>query len=291
MTPRAPRSRDPLELLLLGAWLALLLLLGSCSGNSGVSTAVNITWSSINFKTLLLWEPEPTNYVYTVEIDGQLSDRKKACIHTRNTECDVTNLLKNVKDSYVARIYSEVPYQNDDYNTPPYEVSPSFTPYAQTEIGIPTIKQFEQIDKTLIIEILDPLTPYRFENGSFQTIRDVFKDDLEYTVYYWKDQSSGKKWSTKRSNQFELNVDEGENYCFYVQATVRSNSKSRDSPKSMDRCTSIKREELDRLDLDTILIIAAVAAGVIVLVIILSVVAYKCTRPKATKKENIPPNL
>ncbi|KAH0618400.1 hypothetical protein JD844_017554 [Phrynosoma platyrhinos] len=156
---------------------------------------------------------------------------------------------------------------------------------------MPTIKHFEQIDKTLKIEILDPLTPYRFDNGSFQTIRDIFKDNLEYTVYYWKDQSTGKKWSTKRSSQFELSVDEGKSYCFYVQATVTSNSKSRESPKSIEKCTSIKREELDSLNLDTVLIIAAIAAGVIVLVIILSVVAYKCRRPKATKKENIPPNL
>nr|XP_060629944.1 tissue factor [Anolis sagrei ordinatus] len=284
----AKTGRAEVAPMLLGALLALLRF---GSGNADLLTASNITWSSINFKTLLHWEPEPTNYVYTVEIDGDLSNRKKTCIHTRNTECDVTNLLKNVKDTYIARIYSEVPDQDNDFNTPPYEVSPRFTPYEQTEIGMPAISYFEQIGKTLKIEISDPLTPYRFNNGSFQTIRDIFKDKLEYTVYYWKDQSTGKKWSTKRSNQFELNIDEGKSYCFYVQATITSNSRSRESPKSIEKCTSVKREDLDGLDLDTILIIAGVAAGAIILVIILSVVAYKCTRRKAIKKENMPPNL
>ncbi|KAJ7332475.1 hypothetical protein JRQ81_014655 [Phrynocephalus forsythii] len=283
-----PCSRRAL-LLLLCALLSL--LRRSSAGNSRVQTAVNITWSSINFKTLLQWEPEPINYVYTVEIDGNLMNRDKTCIHTTKTECDVTNMMKNVRDTYIARIYSEVPYEEDNYDTPPYGVSLPFIPYDQTEIGIPTIKYFEQRDKTLKIEIADPLIPYRSENGSFQTIRDIFKDDLKYTVYYWKDQSTGKKMSTERSNQFELSVDKGKSYCFYVQATVTSGSGSRNSPKSIEKCTS--QEDLNRLDLDTILIIVAIATGVLLLMIILAVVVCKCAKAKAAakKKEDMPPNL
>ncbi|XP_020644383.3 tissue factor isoform X1 [Pogona vitticeps] len=271
----------------------LSLLLRFSSGNTRVMTAVNITWSSINFKTLLQWEPEPTNYVYTVEIDGNLSNRDKTCIHTTKTECDVTNMLKNVRDTYTARIYSESPSEEDDYNIPPYGLSSPFKPYDQTEIGMPAIKYFEQKDKTLKIMIADPLTPYRSENGSFQTIRDIFKDDLKYTVYYWKDQSTGKKFVTERSNQFELSVDNGKSYCFYVQATVTTGLGSRNSPKSTEKCTSINREGLDGLDLDTILIIVAIATGVVLVIIILAVVVYKCTKARAAakKKENIPPNL
>lgn len=60
-------------------------------------------------------------------------NREKTCIHTTKTECDVTNMLKNVRDNYIARIYSEVPEEEDNYNTPPYEVSPSFIPYEQSK--------------------------------------------------------------------------------------------------------------------------------------------------------------
>ncbi|XP_028588566.2 tissue factor [Podarcis muralis] len=273
---------------------ALLYLARLSSGNSEVMKAVNITWSSINFKTILQWEPKPVNYFYTVEIDGDRLVRKKICIHTSATECDVTNALKDVKDVYVARIYSEVPNRDpDDFDIPPYEVSSEFIPYAQTEIGVPTIKSFEQKENTLKVEIADPLTPYRFEgNGSFRSIRDIFKDDLEYTLYYWKDQSTGKKQENTKSNLFEIHIDKEKNYCFYVQATVPSRSTDRSSQKSSVKCTSVRRDELDGLELEVILIIAAVAVGVIALIIILSVVAYKCTRskPAATKKESVPLN-
>ncbi|XP_060132701.1 tissue factor [Zootoca vivipara] len=273
---------------------ALLYLAHLSSGNSEVMKAVNITWSSTNFKTILQWEPNPVNYFYTVEIDGDRLVRKKICIHTSATECDVTKALKDVKDVYVARIYSEVPNRDpDDFDIPPYEVSSEFIPYAQTEIGVPTIKSFEQKERTLKVEIADPLTPYRFEgNGSFRSIRDIFKDDLEYTLYYWKDQSTGKKSEKTKSNLFEISIDKEKNYCFYVQATVPSRSTNRSSQKSSVKCTSVRRDELDGLELEVILIIAAVAVGVIALIIILSVVVYKCTRskPAATKKESVPLN-
>lgn len=274
--------------LLLGALLPLLPL---GSGNSDVQTAVNITWSSTNFKTLLLWEPEPTNYVYTVEIDGDLSDVKKTCIHTTKTECDVTKLLKNVRDSYVARIYSEVPY-SDQTGTPPYEISSPFRPYSQTEIGTLGIKNFEQNDTTLKVVVEDPLTPYRFENKTLKSIRDIFKNDLEYTLHYWKDQSTGRKTAKTKSNQFDIEVDKDSNYCFYVQSTILSRSRDRTSQKSMIKCTSVVNDS-SALEFDMILIIAGTMIGIIILIVILSVVIYKCTKSKdpVKEKENVPLNV
>lgn len=37
-------------------------------GTSEVVVAYNLTWKSINFKTILEWEPKPINHVYTVRI-------------------------------------------------------------------------------------------------------------------------------------------------------------------------------------------------------------------------------
>ncbi|KAJ6658439.1 hypothetical protein lerEdw1_020143 [Lerista edwardsae] len=270
---------------------ALLSLVRPGSGNSDVLTAVNITWSSTNFKTLLLWEPKPTNYVYTVQIDGELSDAKRTCVHTTKTECDVTKLLKNVRDTYTARIFSEVPY-SDTSGTPPYAISSPFRPYSQTEIGTLRIDTFEQNGTTLKVVVEDPLTPYRFENKSLKSIRDIFKNDLEYTLNYWKDQSTGKKIAKTKSNQFDIEVDKDSNYCFYVQATILSRSSDRTSQKSMTTCTSVLNDN-SALELDTILIIAGILVGIIILIVVLSLVIYKCTKSKvpAKEKEHMPLNI
>ncbi|KAG8132668.1 hypothetical protein E2320_010506 [Naja naja] len=254
---------------------AVLALLPSDSG-SAVQTAVNITWSSINFKTLLHWDPKPVGYVYTVEMDGYLLIREKVCIHTDKTECDVTNvILQNLKDTYTARIYSEIPYDEDNFETSPYEISSEFVPYTQTELGTPTVTYFEQKDKILKVKVADPPTPYRV-NGTLQTIRDIFKNDLEYMLYYWKDQSTGKKSAKTKTNQFAVDIDKGKSYCFYVQANIPSRLNNQKT-----------------LDLDTILIIVGAAVGVLILIIVLSVVIYKCTKAKrrSSEKENMPPIL
>lgn len=59
-------------------------------------------------------------------------------------------------------------------------------------LGKPEIKDYSQKGSKLNVVFKDPLTPYRFPNGSFQSIQDIFQHDLEYKLYYWKDQSSGK---------------------------------------------------------------------------------------------------
>lgn len=59
-------------------------------------------------------------------------------------------------------------------------------------LGKPEIQNYTQKGSRLNVVFQDPLTPYTFPNGSFQSIRDIFQHDLEYKLYYWKDQSSGK---------------------------------------------------------------------------------------------------
>nr|XP_006114203.1 tissue factor [Pelodiscus sinensis] len=260
-------------------------------GNSELPTAVNITWSSINFKTILQWQPKPTNYVYTVEISGINSNWEKACIHTEETECDVTDKLGNVKDTYTAHIKSEMLTRSENFEEPSYAISPKFTPYNQTTIGRPGIQTYEQINSKLKVVIEDPLTPYRFSNKSFKSIRDIFKNDLEYTLYYWKDQSTGKKEATTKSNQFEINIDKGKNYCFNVQATVLSRTENRKSQESKVNCTSHQRDILDEYGTEVFIIIAAAAIVILITIIVLSVTLYKCKKTKAAKeKETVPLN-
>uniref|UniRef100_A0A8V5GVZ6 Tissue factor n=1 Tax=Melopsittacus undulatus TaxID=13146 RepID=A0A8V5GVZ6_MELUD len=207
--------------------------------------AVNITWSSINFKTILQWQPKPSGYLYTVEIHGQTSDTKKKCILTAETECDVTDLLRNVRETYTAHILSVASSGMDNFEEPPFAVSEKFTPYNQTVLGKPEIQNYTQKGSKLNVVFQDPLTPYKFPNGSFQSIRDIFQNDLEYKIYYWKDQSSGKKDAITKSHRFEERVDSSKNYCFYIQGIIPSRREKRNGQESMVLCTSIGRNILD----------------------------------------------
>lgn len=262
----------------------LMMLFSVFKGNTELPTAVNITWSSINFKTILQWQPKPSGYFYTVEIHGQTSDTKKKCTLTTETECDVTDALRNVKETYTAHILSVQSTGMDNFEEPPFASSEKFTPYNQTVLGKPEIQHYTQ-DSKLNIVFQDPLTPYMFPNGSFQSIRDIFKHDLEYKLYYWKDQSSGKKDATTKSNTFEISVDNKNNYCFYIQAIIPSRRENRTGQESMVLCTSVGRTILDEYGAEVFIIIAVIAIAVITLAIVLSVILCKRKKAKAAREK------
>ncbi|XP_059710270.1 tissue factor [Haemorhous mexicanus] len=274
--PGMLRATAPPQALLLGA-----LLWHLAAGYTDLPTAVNITWSSINFKTILQWQPKPSGYFYTVEIHGQTSDVKRKCILTSETECDVTDVLRNVKETYTAHILSVEPAEMDNFEEPPFAVSEKFIPYSQTVIGKPEIKDYSQKGSKLNVVFKDPLTPYIFPNGSFLSIQDIFQHDLEYKLYYWKDQSSGKKDVTTKSHNFEVSVDSGKNYCFYVQGIIPSRRENRNGQESMVLCTSVERNILDEYGTEVFIILAVIAVAVITLAIVLPVVL--CKRKKAKK--------
>ncbi|NXE05565.1 TF factor, partial [Lophotis ruficrista] len=254
-------------------------------GNLEVTTAVNITWSSINFKTILQWQPKPLGYFYTVEIHGQTSDTKKKCILTTETECDVTDLLRNVKENYTAHILSVTSSEMDNFEEPPFAVSEKFAPYNQTVLGKPEIQNYTQKGSKLNVVFQDPLTPYTFPNGSFQSVRDIFQHDLEYKLYYWKDQSSGKKYATTKSREFEISVDSTKNYCFYIQGIIPSRKENRNGQESMVLCTSIGRSILDEYGAEVFIIVAVIAIAVITLAIVLSVILCKRKKAKAAREK------
>ncbi|NXD89636.1 TF factor, partial [Chaetorhynchus papuensis] len=250
-------------------------------GYEELPTAVNLTWSSINFKTILQWQPKPSGYFYTVEIHGQTSDIKRKCILTSETECDVTDVLRKAKETYTAHVLSVLPIEMDNFEEPPFAVSEKFTPYSQTIIGKPEIKDYSQNGSKLNVVFRDPFTPYLFPNGSFRSIQDIFQHDLEYKLYYWKDGSSGKKDVTTRSRQFEVSVDSDKNYCFYVQASIPSRRENRVGQESTVFCTGVERSIFDEYGTEVFIIIAVIAVAVITLAIVLPVVL--CKRKKAKK--------
>ncbi|XP_063795923.1 tissue factor isoform X2 [Pseudophryne corroboree] len=216
-------------------------------------TAKDITWSSINFKTIVEWSPKPTNYTYTVEIRDQFSDWKKKCIYTKKTECDVTDVVQNVNYKYDVRIISEIYTQDIIAEEFPYADGPSFSPYEETIIGKPTIESFDfnKEHTKLTVIVKNPLTPYRFPNNTFKSTLDIFKGDFINTVYYRKAGSTGKKEAVSSTNEIVINTEKGESYCFFVRGTVESRKVNRYSQDSNEKCTSSGSNALSGLATST----------------------------------------
>uniref|UniRef100_A0A4W5LWG4 Tissue factor n=1 Tax=Hucho hucho TaxID=62062 RepID=A0A4W5LWG4_9TELE len=204
--------------------------------------AQNVSWLSINFKTLLLWDPEPTNYSYTIEFSviGQNRKKNQHCIRTMETECDLSNSLMDLKAIYSADVLSKpLLGVNSDLIEFPHTRSERFTPYNDTLIGRPEFKIEVSKDKrkiTLYVE--DPLTALFNEHNQQRTIRDVFADELQYKVTFGKATNTGKKTKISASSEIELDrrdVDPGVSYCFNVQAYIPSRSTDKQLGKLSQR--------------------------------------------------------
>lgn len=257
-------------------------------GTTDVVVAYNITWKSTNFKTILEWEPKPINHVYTVQISPRLGNWKNKCFYTTNTECDVTDeIVKNVRETYLARVLSYPADTSSSTVEPPFTNSPEFTPYLETNLGQPTIQSFEQVGTKLNVTVQDARTLVR-ANSAFLSLRDVFGKDLNYTLYYWKASSTGKKKATTNTNGFLIDVDKGENYCFHVQAVILSRRVNQKSPESPIKCTSHEKV----LSTELFFIIGTVMLVIIIFIVVLSVSLHKCRKVRAERsgKENTPLN-
>ncbi|XP_004420871.1 PREDICTED: tissue factor [Ceratotherium simum simum] len=286
-TPTGSRVPCPeaavVRTLLLG-WI--LLQVAGAAGTRDVVAAYNLTWKSTNFKTILEWEPKPINHVYTVEISPRSGNWKRKCFYTTNTECDLTDeVVKDVNQIYTARVSSYPANATGFSGEPPFTNSLEFTPYLETNLGRPAIQSFEQVGTKLNVTVQDARTLLRV-NGTYLSLRDVFGKNLSYTLYYWKASSTGKKTAKTNTNEFLIDVDQGEDYCFNVQAVIPSRRTNQKSLESPIECTSQEKG----VSGETSIIIGAVVIVIIILIVILTVCLYKCRKARAghVGKEHAP---
>uniref|UniRef100_H2S3Y5 Tissue factor n=1 Tax=Takifugu rubripes TaxID=31033 RepID=H2S3Y5_TAKRU len=191
--------------------------------------AYNVTWKSTNFKTVLTWDPKPSHlYSYTVEFFRKVDQDQRRinphCIRSSFPQCDLSNSLTELRSSYMAEILSEPPLgETSELTEFPYSRSPRFCPYNDTDIGKPDFKLEVSADKKKTsLFVTDPLTAL-FKDGRQLNIRDIFSDQLMYKVTYRKNKSTGKKEHISKTNVIELtNLDQGESYCFSIQAYIPS---------------------------------------------------------------------
>ncbi|XP_056290332.1 coagulation factor IIIa [Pseudoliparis swirei] len=251
--------------------------------------AQNVTWKSTNFKTILTWEPEPSeNYSFTVEFSSLSGDKQRSrhCIRSSAALCDLSGSLSDLQACYTADVLSEPPRgASSDIIEFPHTRSPRFCPYKDTDIGRPDFKLQVSDDKkktTLYVE--DPLTAI-FKDGRQLNIRDVFSDQLLYRVTYRRNKSTGRKTYDSRSSAVELvGLDRGESYCFSVQAFIpsRGSHKQLGEP-SATRCSA--HEDQSIFEVYSAGVIAAAIFLVLLLVgLVVAVTVVCCKRRKNARK-------
>ncbi|KAJ8376097.1 hypothetical protein SKAU_G00066770 [Synaphobranchus kaupii] len=265
----------------------LFFLIGEMSGTT-YPQAQDVKWDSLDFKTLLMWGPKPTNYSYTVEFSvvGKSQERNPHCIRTMHTECDLTSLLTELKETYSAVVQSEpLPGKTSDLVEFPFTRSERFSPYKDTKIGKPDFKIEVSKDKRNInLYIKDPVSAI-YKDGRFLNMRDIFTNDLKYRVLYGKAQSTGKRQKDTESNQIELEVDKGKSYCFNVQAYIPSRVHGEElGLLSATKCSPAEdRPFYEEYGIGAIvgiilLLIAAIAIPIVVIVVC-------CKRKSRTRNE------
>ncbi|CAL9687280.1 unnamed protein product [Knipowitschia caucasica] len=253
--------------------------------------AQNVTWKSTNFKTVLMWGPEPgPEYSYTVEFSqvGRDRQRNPHCIQSSNPQCDLSSSLSELNACYTADVLSEppmgAPREIKDY---PYSSSPRFCPYTHTTLLGPSFKlEVSDDHRVTTVHISDPLTAL-FTDSRQLSIRDVFGDDLEYKVTYRRNKSTGKKVATTKSNVVELkSLDHGQSYCFQVQTFIRSRPTATQLGElSPTQCTPYKDPKLtDQYSVGVLA--AAVLLPLLLMGGIIALVVVCCRRRTSQKTQN-----
>uniref|UniRef100_A0A668AVB3 Tissue factor n=1 Tax=Myripristis murdjan TaxID=586833 RepID=A0A668AVB3_9TELE len=205
-----------------------------CSGKDLVPRAENVTWSSLNFKTILTWDPTPTDYTYTVHFAEYVHTHTPTHTHTQcqhglqGNYLDVLLLYR----TYSADIKSEHDVTDDDDDVDdvefPHTYSPKFNPYRESQISAVSFKIQAAENGMVTLNISDLITSVRSrQSGKLLTIREVFNKDLKYKIIYHKAGSTGKRENISDYSIAKLsNLDAGDSYCFKVAAFIPSRAKA-----------------------------------------------------------------
>uniref|UniRef100_A0A3Q2NRD7 Uncharacterized protein n=1 Tax=Fundulus heteroclitus TaxID=8078 RepID=A0A3Q2NRD7_FUNHE len=171
----------------------------SLTSGGSVPTAQNVRWKSLDFKTILTWTVEKSEYTYTVQyFDGENGDWITAqdCIDISEVECDLTKELM---------------------------------PLDRFELIDIIVLEFSLMDvneSTVILNITHPLTSI-IKRQKQQTLKDILQTDLKYKISYYKSGSTGKREKIFDSSTPEMSgLDPGQSYCFMVAAFIPSRPKA-----------------------------------------------------------------
>ncbi|XP_061621188.1 coagulation factor IIIa isoform X3 [Phyllopteryx taeniolatus] len=174
---------------------------------------------------------------------------------------------------------------------PPHPVHQLFDLLPSADIGRPDFKlEVSNNKKKTTLHVTDPLTAL-FKDDHQLNIRDIFLEKLHYKVTYRRNKSSGKKVFISKTSIIELtDLDQGESYCFNVQAFIPS----RNVNKQLGELSQTQCSDDDKHSIFEVYSVGVIATAIllILVLIIITVVAIVCCRRKKTtlktEKEGVP---
>ncbi|XP_059199922.1 tissue factor-like [Centropristis striata] len=260
----------------------------------GPPTADNLKWVSLDFKTILTWTTQPSDYKYTVSYASDDSDWEEGenCIRVSETECDLTKDFRIIDRTYHAQVKTEPATTDYDYDHEefPHTYSTNFNPYKESNISAVnfTVKAIDE--SSVIINITDTLTAIHNSRGKQLSLRDVLRNDLKYKISYYKSGSTGKRDITSDSLTKEvLNLEPGQSYCFMVAAFIPSRATVQQGAWSIQQCTTGDIEILQALSIGAWVGIIFILLTILIIIITVTVLCCKCWRQKNTSQQSSAP--
>ncbi|KAF6720428.1 Tissue factor [Oryzias melastigma] len=253
-------------LLWVGVWMSAFSI---TTADDSAPKPENVRWMSLDFTTILTWTAQPSSHSFTVQYSIDNSDwtESQDCIRIPETKCDLTEHLKYYDRSFSADIQTEHPDVLDyDVENLPHTYSPPFNPYRDSNISAAEFSVKQLNETTVLVNITDPLTAIHKKNKQL-TIRDIFQNDLQYKISYYKSQSTRKRDIESLTSTAEISgLDPGQSYCFMVAAYIPSRAKpNQNGASSLEQCTEGGGGILQELS-------AGAWVGVIFLVVILIII-------------------
>ncbi|KAL3054545.1 hypothetical protein OYC64_017475 [Pagothenia borchgrevinki] len=282
------------------ASLRTVICLGVClytwtltAAENNMPKAENLKWVSLDFKTILNWTTEESDYKYTVSVSSDDSDWSTSpdCIRMSESECDLTEHLTPYDRAYKADIQTEpdlVDY-DEDYENYPHTYSDPFNPYRESKISAVDIT-VEAVDESrVMVNITDPLTGIH-RRGKQLSLRDVLKNDLKYKISYYKSGSTGKRDIISDSSMAEVSkLDAGESYCFMAAAFIPSRPKgSQLGAWSQQLCTPQEGSILHELNLGVWVGIIFILLTVFFIIVTVTVLCCRCCRQRNSTQSSTP---
>ncbi|KAK1879648.1 Tissue factor [Dissostichus eleginoides] len=282
------------------ASLRTVICLGVClytwtltAAENNVPKAENLKWVSLDFKTIIKWTAEESDYKYTVSFSSDDNNWSLSpdCIRITESECDLTEHLTPYDRAYKADIQTEpdlVDY-DEDLDNYPHTYSDPFNPYRESKISAVDIT-VEAVDESrVMVNITDPLTGIH-RRGKQLSLRDILQNDLKYKISYYKSGSTGKRDNISDSSMAEVSkLDAGESYCFMAAAFIPSRPKSSQlGAWSQQLCTPLEGSILHELNLGFWVGITFILLTVFFVIVTVTVLCCRCCRQRNSTQSSTP---
>lgn len=110
-------------------------MLSIANTSSGLLVEVSVGTHHPSQKTVILLDANRNvPFLFLPFLSSRLGNWKNKCFYTTNTECDVTDeIVKNVRETYLARVLSYPADISSSAVEPPFTNSPEFTPYLESK--------------------------------------------------------------------------------------------------------------------------------------------------------------